>query len=391
MSFTEKYRPRKLDEVFVSKEKILMLKKLILEKKPVIMNGPTGSGKTSLVYALADELNYDVFEINGSDYRNKNNIDLIVKPSSLEGSLFGRGRIILIDDIEGLSGTKDRGGVQALANVLNESKWPIVITTTDAYNQKISILRKRSGLIEIDPFDSLTIFNILKKICDNEDIIYDEAALKELSRRASGDIRAAINDLQNLTSKNKELGKESLESLDDREKKEEIFTALNLIFKGREIGKVVNSIEKTDVDLDEAFLWIDENLPLQYLKNKDLFSAYESLSKADIFNGRIIRWQYWRFLVYRNFFMTAGVALSKEDKYINFSSYRRSSKLLKLFWAKQKNLKKISICEKISEKNHVSVKRAVKDVYPYIKLIYKSGRKIDELDLDEEEIEYLRK
>lgn len=391
MSFTEKYKPRRLNEVFVSKDKILMLKKLILEKKAVILNGPTGSGKTSLVYALADELNYDVFEVNASDQRNKNSIDLVVKPSSLEGSLFGRGRIILIDDIEGLSGTKDRGGVQALANLLEGSKWPIVITTTDAYNQKISILRKRSGLIEIEPFDSLIISNILKKICDNENIIYDELALKELSRRASGDIRAAINDLQNLTSKNKELSKESLENLDDREKKEEIFMALNLIFKSREIEKVINSIEKTDVDLDEAFLWIEENLPLQYLKSKDLFKAYENLSKADVFNGRITRWQYWRFLVYRNFFMTAGVALSKENKYVSFSGYKRSGKLLKLFWAKQKNLKKISICEKISEKNHVSVKRVVKDVYPFIKLIYKSGREIEELELDEEEVEYLRK
>ncbi len=391
MSFLEKYKPERLNEVLVSKDNITKLKKFILEKKAVILNGPTGSGKTSLVYALAKELNYDVFEINASNQRNKNNIDLIVRPSSLEGSLFNKGRIILIDDIEGLSGTKDRGGVQALSKVLEDSKWPIVITTTDAYNQKISILRKRSGLIEVEAINIEIIFNVLKKICESENILYEESALKELSRRSSGDIRAAINDLQNLTSKDKELRKENLGNLDDREKKEEIFSALKLIFKSKDILNVINSIDKTNLDLDEAFLWIDENLPSEYLKSKDLYTAYNSLSKADLFNGRITRWQYWRFLVYRNFFMTAGVALAKENKYINYSNYRRSGRLLKLFWAKQKNLKKIAICEKIGEKNHVSVKKAMKDVYPFVKLIYKSGRDIEELELNEEEVEYLRK
>jgi len=391
MNWLEKYKPRKINEVLVSKDKIKSLKKFVLERKAVILNGPTGSGKTSLVYALADELNYDVFEVNASDQRNKNNINIIVRPSSLEGSIFGKGRIILIDDIEGLSGTKDRGGVQALASVLGESKWPIIITTTDGYNQKISSLRKKSALIEVEAIDTLEIFKILKKICENEEIIYDEGVLKELSRRCNGDIRSAVIDLWNLSSKNKELRKEDLLNLDDREKKEEIFTALKLIFKSKDILNVINSIDKTDVNLDEAFLWIEENLPLQYLKSKDLFNAYDSLSKADVFNGRILRWQYFRFLVYRNFFMTVGVALAKDEKYMSYNSYKRSGKLLKLFWAKQKNLKKISICEKLSEKNHVSVKRAVKDIYPYIKLIYKSGRRIDELELDEEEVEYLRR
>ena len=99
MNWLEKYKPKKLSEVLVSKDKILNLKRFILERKPVILYGPTGSGKTSFVYALANELDYDVFEINASDQRNKENIDSIVRPSSLEGSLFGKGRIILIDDI----------------------------------------------------------------------------------------------------------------------------------------------------------------------------------------------------------------------------------------------------------------------------------------------------
>ena len=391
MNLVDKYKPSKLGEVLVSKEKIFDLKRFVLEKKPVIINGPTGSGKTSLVYALAKDIGYDVFEINASDYRNKGNIDLIVKPSTLEGSLFGKGRIVLVDDIEGLSGTKDRGGIQALSKVMQESKWPIVITTSDVYNRKISVLRKKSGLIELEPISSVEIFNILKKICDNENIIYDESALKELSRRAKGDIRAGINDLENLASKNKELSKESLENLDDRNKTEGIFSALNLIFKSSEIKNVIDSIDKTDLDLDEAFLWIDENLPMQYLKSKDLYKGYDNLSKSDVFNGRIRKWQYWRFLVYRNFFMTAGVALAKDSKYMSNIGYKRSSRLLKLFWAKQKNMKKRAISEKISEKSHISVNRAIKDVFPFVRLIYKSGKSIDELDLSDEEVEYLRK
>ena len=73
-------------------------------------------------------------------------------------------------------------------------------------------------------------------------------------------------------------------------------------------------------DLDESFLWLEENLPKEY-EGKDLERAFDCLSRADVFKGRIRRWQHWRFLVYINDLMTAGIALSKDEKYKKVISY----------------------------------------------------------------------
>ena len=43
------------------------------------------------------------------------------------------------------------------------------------------------------------IFNVLETICKGEKVKYEENILKSLARRAGGDCRAAINDLQALT------------------------------------------------------------------------------------------------------------------------------------------------------------------------------------------------
>ena len=40
--------------------------------------------------------------------------------------------------------------------------------------------------------------------------------------------------------------------------------------------------------------------------------AYDYLSKADVFRGRIRKWQYWRYLVYQSALMNLGVAFSKD-------------------------------------------------------------------------------
>ena len=124
--------------------------------------------------------------------------------------------------------------------------------------------------------------------------------------------------------------------------------------------------------------------------------AYDKLSKADVFNRRIKRWQHWRFLVYINALITAGIAVSKKEKYRHFVQYKPTGRLLKLWWAKQKAMKKKSIAEKIGEKTHTSTKQALKNTLPYMQIVFRKNKSFreqltEELDLSMEEVEWLRK
>lgn len=391
MLWVEKYRPKNLKEIQGHDKSLSELKLFVQDYKKgaALIHGKTGSGKTCSVYALAKELNLEVLEVNSSDVRNKEKINSIVGHSSKQMSLFNKKKLLLIDDIDALSGRKDRGCIQALAKIVSESKFPIVLTAENPYERKLSGLRRKCRVIEFSTLSYPSVFNILKKICKDEKIKYDEAVLKDLARRSGGDARAAINDLQIVCATKKVL--ESLDELGEREKKDSITNALKLIFKSKNPKNVLDAFNKTDLNLDECLLWLDENLPKEY-QGYDLFNAYDCVSKSDVFKGRIRRWQHWRFLVYINTLLTAGVALAKKEKYSQFVSYKPTSRILKLWKAKMKNAKRNAIAEKIAKKTHASTKRVLDDTLPYLKFIFKKKKGqdiIDELELSEEEVGWL--
>ena len=101
-------------------------------------------------------------------------------------------------------------------------------------------------------------------------------------------------------------------------------------------------------------------------------------------------------MVYINALITAGIAVSKKEKYKTHVQYKPTGKLLKLWWAKQKSMKKNAIAERIAEKTHSSKKEVIKTTLPYVQATFKKNKDfrdelINELDLSREEVEWLRK
>ena len=398
--FTHKYTAKSTNEIFGQDDVIKKLKNFIInfdreKKNSALIYGPSGTGKTCSVHAISSELGLEIIEVNASDFRNAEQINQKVGNAIKQRSLFAAGKIILVDEIDGLSGQQDRGGVQAITKLIENSTYPVVLTATNPFDNKFSSLRSKSNMIQFKQLDYLSIFQILKKICGNEKIKYDEEILKALARRSGGDARAAINDLQTLTREKNNLSKESLEELADRNRTENIMAALNKIFKTTDLKIAISAFDNVEEDLDERLLWIDENLPREYTKPEELAKAYEMLSKADVFNRRIRRWQHYRFLVYINALITAGIASAKQEKHKQLIEYKPTGRILKLWWAKQKSMKKKAIAEKIAAKTHSSKKDILKSTMPYLPMMFRNKNMgkdlIKELDLDAEEVEWIKK
>lgn len=401
LPWVKKYVPKTTKEFVGQKQAVSTLKDFVenfkeQSRKIAVCYGGVGCGKTSLIYALAEELNYELLELNASDFRNKEHVNAIVGNASSQLSLFGKGKIILVDEIEGLSGMKDRGGLQALTALIDSTSFPIICTTENPFDRKFNTLRKKSLLVEMELLGYNEVFEILKNICKNEKVEFNEADLKMLARISAGDVRAAINDLQIIVASDNKLSKENLDLLGDRLKKESILQALVKIFKTTDLSVAINALDNVNESLDESMLWIEENIPYEYKKPKDLERAYNFLSKADVFRRRIRRWQHWRFLVYINALITAGVASSKEEKYKEFFKYKQTGRLLKLYFAKMRFAKRKAIAEKLAEKTHTSTKRVIKDTLPYLQAIFKKNKQqsdliAEDLELDKEEVAWLRK
>ena len=397
--WTKRYAPKSTSELKGQDKAINELKAFVVgfeqqTKKGALLYGPPGCGKTASVIALANELNLELVELNASDFRNSAAIESIVGSASKQRSLFHAGKIILVDEIDGLAGREDRGGLQTLMKLLKSTAFPIVLTANDPWEQRFSTLRRQCRLIQFHKLNYKTVVQVLKGICKSEGISYEEVAIDGLARRVDGDLRAGIIDLFLLTSANKHLSTKELEFLFDRKRELPILEAITRILKTRDIEVALGALNDVSEDLDEVMLWLDENMPLEYKKPEELAKAYESLSKADVFRGRISRWQYWRFLVYMNALLTVGVALAKEEKYRGYTKFQRGRRILNMWIWNRKNMLKKSIASKLAAHTHCSTAYAFQEVVDFLRVMYSNSewasKLEEELELDEKEIEWLK-
>ena len=351
-----KYKPKCLKEIIGQDNAISKLRKAVSEKKAALIYGVPGIGKSSSVHALAKELNYEILEINASDYRNKEQINEKVGSSARQASLFSKGKIILIDEIDGLN-SKDRGAITEIVSILKESGHAVVIIGNDIWDSKFKELRKECELIQFDKLNYMDILKILKDILNKEGKDIEDNYLRKIAVNCKGDGRSAINDLELLML--------SKDEIDLREKKETMLNVLKHIFKTKDQKGILERVNLLDENLDELFLWLEENIPYEYNNVKD---AYDYLSKADVFRGRIRKWQYWRYLVYQNALMNLGVAFSKESGSNKLVSYKRNSRILKIWINNRKDNNKKELAEKLSKELHMSKNKFMKE-FSYMRFL----------------------
>jgi replication factor C large subunit len=390
MTWVEKYRPTYLGEVKGQREAIVKVLSFIRDfgkkKKAIVLHGPPGTGKTTIAYAIAKERNSEIFELNASDLRNKSNLQEVLKPAIEQQSLIKKSKIILVDEVDGIAGKADFGGVTELISIIDSTTYPMIITANDIWKKNLSELRKKAELIELKEITKKEIIQVLLRILEEEKLFLSLEIVEMIATKSKGDLRAAINDLQTI-SRTKD---PSLFMMDERDKNVGIFNVLKKIFKETPVNEMLGDFDKVDMPIDEISLWVEENIPAEY-KDEELVKAIEALSKADIFKGRIYKQQYWRFLVYQNILLSYGISASKKYSKKNFTKYNKPTRILKIWMSNQRSIRKKSISEKYSKFAHIGEKRAMNE-FPILKQIINSNPAIGkELKLTPEEFEYLAK
>jgi replication factor C large subunit len=397
-----KHKPKSLSEVVGNKDAIYKFvnwvrswESSVPKKRAVLLYGPPGIGKTVTVEALANDFHMELVEKNASDYRTEENVKRFAGLASQYGSLFGGKRIILLDEIDGLAGTADRGGVRAMTEILKISQCPVVLTANNAYNPRFSTLRSYCLLIEFKKPPASEVMKHLKRICLREGIQVDEDASKFIAQRSSGDVRSAVIDLQALAQGKEKLTYEDVSWIGYRDRQEKIFSVLRMIIYGKTCIGAKRAVNIADVDINMLFEWIYENVPAHFTDPHDLARAMNAISIADVYRGRIRSTQNWGLTRYVIDYMTAGVAMARQNTKVHgWIPFKFPGRIRMLSRSKAERAMQLKIGYKIKRKCHISAVRASKKVLPYLRIIFKNNADMAAglakwLDLDTEMIEYL--
>ncbi|KYC53788.1 MAG: Replication factor C large subunit [Candidatus Methanofastidiosum methylothiophilum] len=385
----EKYFPKNFSEIkgqqAIVKEILAWINTWGNEKRALLIYGPPGSGKTTMVKVLSKELGYDLIELNASDKRDQEALNRIVGNASSSKTLFGYKKIILLDEADNIHGKEDYGGAKALLEIIKNTQNPIILTA-NSYWEVSQAIRDNCKLVQFKRLQARTVFSRLKEIAQAEKIQIEDETLLKIAEQSNGDLRAAINDLDSLGN-NILKGDEKLVGFRDTEKS--IFDALSKLYSSSSI-EVRKEFMDIDKKPDELLLWIDENTPKAY-KGKELLEAQNFISKADIYLNRAFKTRNYSMWKYASDLMTGGVSVVGEggSRYISFSPPRYFQILGS---SKKTREARKTILEKIGKKCHCSTKIA-RSYLPMISILFlnpKKGALISNFfEFDLEEIKFI--
>ncbi|MEM4593435.1 MAG: replication factor C large subunit [Zestosphaera sp.] len=381
-----KYRPKKLSEFVNQGEAVEKIKTWIKgwlagkpEKKAALFYGPPGSGKTSIVEALCREYGFQLVEMNASDYRREQDIERVAKLASVQRGLFAGRRIILLDEIDGLAlaGGADAGAIEAILELIETTKNHVIMKANNPWDLAFRPLRDHSVMIEFKRLSKGDVLEVLRRICVAEKLSCDEKALDFIAEKSEGDLRSAINDLEAVAEGGGKITEEiAKQLLRARDRVLDPFEVVRKIFWSKYVWQAKLNATQTDLDPDTLMEWINENLPRQITDPEDLWRAYEALARADVYRGRIVRSGSWDLLAYAIELMTAGVALSpKNDPKAKFRwvKYQFPDRIRLMSQTKEVRALRDSIAGIIGEHIHASRAKVLKDVLPYIKIIFENN------------------
>ncbi|XP_055546783.1 replication factor C subunit 1 [Wyeomyia smithii] len=175
--------------------------------KAALLSGPPGVGKTTTATLVCKELGFDAVEFNASDTRSKKllkeEVSELLSTKSLFGYFTGGGKgdkvthkhVLVMDEVDGMAGNEDRGGIQELIALIKDSHVPIICMCNDRNHQKMRSLVNYCYDLKFNKPRVEQIKGAMMSVCFKEGLKLAPGALEEIIAGTGGDVRQTLNHL----------------------------------------------------------------------------------------------------------------------------------------------------------------------------------------------------
>ncbi|OPJ71031.1 replication factor C subunit 1 [Patagioenas fasciata monilis] len=289
--------------------------------KAALLSGPPGVGKTTTASLVCKELGYSYVELNASDTRSKNSLKEVVAESldntSIKDFCYGTSssvsgkHVLIMDEVDGMAGNEDRGGIQELIGLIRHTKIPIICMCNDRNHPKMRSLVHYCLDLRFQRPRLEQIKGAMMSIAFKEGLKIPPPAMQEIILAANQDIRQVLHNLNMWCAKDKSLTYDEAKT-DASKAKKDIklgpFDVVRKVFAAGEEASRMSLIDKSDLffhDYSLAPLFVQEN----YVHVKPaaaggdlkkhlvlLSRAADSICDGDIVDKQIRSKQNWNLL-----------------------------------------------------------------------------------------------
>lgn len=351
MMWSEKYRPKTVQEMIGNEAaRLAALKWLsgwVSGTKPLLLIGPPGTGKTTLAHALARQFDFDLVEMNASDVRNKESLlARLVPVFQNTANLVGKRMMLFLDEVDGISGREDSGGLDVLIDLMKEPTVPVIMAA-NSKSIKIKDLAKICKTEEFSPVPPRLLMLFLDHVLQSENVRLGPGDRISIVNDSRGDVRSMLNSAQSRVSGYATLSNRDIVNID-------IADAINGYFSAGTLDQASHFISNADAIYPDPRYGISpedrrrdmiaalfSSIVSSKIDQKDLAYMLEVLSRADVMVGRANARREWRLLKYVSTTISAGLYERSRKKGIKYTQYAMPWPLMGPIFARSQSTRKI--------------------------------------------------